>query len=220
MNAWHDTSDSLDKIAPALVIALGKLTDVPKGRTADTGKYRYTFADLSDLLGMARPILSAHGLAVLQPVTVEQGSTDVLVWTTLLHTSGQFITLAPLRMAAGTTPQATGSAITYGRRYALLAALGLAAEDDDGQQASQPRRAAPPPRPTTQPPRTDDEAEVRRLVAQLSKPQRDMIGAAFVEEFGEPLRELPTSLHPAALEWTRLTIEALGNLSEESLPTA
>ena len=218
MNAWHDTSQSLDKLSPALVAALGKLTDVPKGRTADTGKYRYTFADLSDLLGMARPILSAHGLAVLQPVTVEQGSTDVLIFTTILHESGQFITLAPLRMSAGSTPQATGSAITYGRRYALLAALGLAAEDDDGQQASQ--RRPEPPRQTTQPPRTEEEAEVRRLVAQLSKPQRDMIAEAFLDEFGDPLRELPTSLHPAALEWTRLTIEALGNLSEESSPTA
>ena len=218
MNAWHDTSQSLDKLSPALVAALGKLTDVPKGRTADTGKYRYTFADLSDLLGMARPILSAHGLAVLQPVTVEPGSTDVLVWTTMLHESGQFITLAPLRMAAGTTPQATGSAITYGRRYALLAALGLAAEDDDGQQASQ--RRSEPPRPTTQPPRTEEEAEVRRLVAQLSKPQRDMIAEAFLDEFGDPLRELPTSLHAAALEWTRQTIDALGNISEESSPSA
>lgn len=220
MSAWHDKSESLDKLSPALVATLGRLSDVPKGRTADTGKYRYTYADLGDLLGMARPILAGHGLAVLQPVTVEPDSSDVLIFTTLLHESGQWLTLGPLRMAAGTTPQATGSAITYGRRYALLAALGLAAEDDDGQQASQPQRKPQPPRATTQPPRTDDEAEVRRLVAQLSKPQRDMIGAAFVEEFGEPLRELPTSLHPAALEWTRLTIEALGNLSEESPPTA
>jgi hypothetical protein len=220
VSAWHDKSESLDKLSAALVGALGKLSDVPKGRTADTGKYRYTYADLGDLLGMARPILAGHGLAVLQPVTVEPDSSDVLVYTTLLHESGQWLTLAPLRMAAGTTQQATGSAITYGRRYALLAALGLAAEDDDGQQASQLRRPTTTLPTPAQPPRTEEEAEVRRLVAALSKPQREMIGAAFVEEFGEPLRQLPTSLHAAALEWTRQTIEALGNISEDSSANA
>lgn len=216
MNAWHDTSDSLDKIAPALVTALGKLTDIPKGRTANAGSYNYRYADLSDLLGMARPILAEHGLGILQPVTADE--TDVLIFTTLLHESGQFITFAPLRMPLGKTAQNTGSSITFGRRYALLAALGLAAEDDDGQQASQ--RRPEPPRQTTQPPRTEEEAEVRRLVAQLSKPQRDMIAEAFLDEFGDPLRELPTSLHAAALEWTRQTIDALGNISDESSPIA
>jgi hypothetical protein len=207
VSAWHDTSDSLDKICPALVAALGKLTDIPKGRIADTGKYRYSFADLSDLLGMARPILTAHGLAVLQPVTGEPGSTDVLIFTTILHESGQFITLAPLRMAAGTTPQATGSAITYGRRYALLAALGLAAEDDDGQSAAstptlRSKGRLQPERPsTTATQRTPEEARIRALLADLAPDERAAFREAFVDEWGCPLSELEPSLHPAALAW-------------------
>lgn len=213
MNAWHDRSESIAALAPDLVAALGKLSDVPKGRTADTGKYRYNYADLGDLLGMARPILSAHGIGILQPVTSETDSSDVLIWTTFVHRSGEFVTLAPLRMPTGQTPQATGSAITYGRRYALLAALGLAAEDDDGQQASQQRRPAPAPAAAPKP-RTDAEAEARRLLAQLSRPQREQVQAMFLDDFGQALRDMPESDHGAALDWVRETLSALGDLGE------
>jgi hypothetical protein len=140
-------------------------------------------------------------------VTGEPGSTDVLIFTTILHESGQFITLAPLRMAAGTTPQATGSAITYGRRYALLAALGLAAEDDDGQSAastptlrSQSRSQSK--RPSTTPTeRTPAEGRIRAILSNLLDDERAAFQEAFVDEWGAPLSKLEPSLHLAALEW-------------------
>ena len=96
MNAWHERSTSIAALSPDLVAALGQLSDVPKGRMADTGKYRYSYADLGDLLGMARPVLAAHGIAVVQPVTSDER--DVLIWTTFVHRSGEFATLGPLRM--------------------------------------------------------------------------------------------------------------------------
>lgn len=125
----------------ALVKALGELSDVPKTRTANAGTYSYTYADLGDALEMARPILAKHGLGVVQPVST--GAKGVDVATTIIHESGQSITFGPLTFPAGATPQATGSAITYARRYSLLAALGLATEeDDDGQAASRPAKQA------------------------------------------------------------------------------
>lgn len=145
------TSAPIDQLAAALVVALGELTDVPKGRTARVqmksgGEYRYTYADLGDALEMVRPVLARHGLGVVQPVAT--GPKGVEVTTVIVHSSGQTMTFGPLSMSAGdTSPQATGSAITYARRYSLLAALGLATEEDDDGQAASARPAKPSSKP-------------------------------------------------------------------------
>lgn len=137
-----------DSLASALVTALGELDELHRDKTAkvDTktgGSYTYSYTDLASVLGYVRPILARHGLAVMQPVTGD-GNT-VTVSTVFLHRSGQERTFPGLPMPAGRTPQETGSAITYARRYSLLAALGLATDDDDGKAAAKaaPTRAAP-----------------------------------------------------------------------------
>lgn len=138
----------------ALVKALGELTDVPKTRTAriekkSGGEFRYTYADLGDALEMARPILARHDLGVVQPVsTSAKGGVDVA--TTIIHKSGQSITFGPLTFPTGNTPQETGSAITYARRYSLLAALGLATEEDDDGAAASRGAARRPSQPARQ----------------------------------------------------------------------
>ena len=118
----------------ALVAAMGELSDVPKGQTATAGTYSYQYADLATVLTYVRPILAKHGLAVTQPVTALDGS--VVVETVILHTSGESLAFGKLSMPRGQTPQQTGSAITYARRYSLLSTLGLATADDDGAAAS------------------------------------------------------------------------------------
>ena len=118
----------------ALVAALGELSEVPKGQTATAGTYSYSYADLGSVLSYVRPILAKHGLAVTQPVTALDG--DVVVETVILHTSGESLAFGKLSMPRGQTPQQTGSAITYARRYSLLSTLGLATADDDGAAAS------------------------------------------------------------------------------------
>jgi hypothetical protein len=141
------SSPAIDLIVPDLVAALHAATDVVKGRTARVptnsgGEYTYRYADLAGVLEQIRPHLIAHGLAVTQ--VTEGAGKDVAVRTVFVHTSGQWIAYPPLGVPTGqVTPQAVGSAITYARRYSLLAALGIATEDDDGQRAAQP----PPPEP-------------------------------------------------------------------------
>jgi hypothetical protein len=125
-------------LAAAYVKAQAEMPSIDKGKTArvDTksgGSYSYSYADLADALDAIRPILAKHGLAVVQDPVSRQRSIDV--FTTLLHESGECMSFGPLTFPTGDTPQAVGSAITYARRYALLAALGLATEDDDGQTA-------------------------------------------------------------------------------------
>jgi hypothetical protein len=205
VSAWHDRSETIDALAAALVKAVGELSDVPKGRQVNAGPMRYRYADLGDALGMVRPVLAKHGIAVLQQVTSEPGT--VQVWTTLLHSSGQYMTQAPLGMPEGKTPQATGSAITYARRYALLAALGLATEDDDGQSAAstptlRSNGRSQPDRPSTTPTqRTPEEGRIRVLLGDLPPDERAAFREAFVDEWGCPLSELEPSLHPGALAW-------------------
>jgi ERF superfamily len=128
------TSADIDQLAGSLVAALGELSDVPRDRTAAMGTYSYRYADLAAVLGVVRPVLAAHGLGLTQWPTVEDG--DAVVTTTIWHTSGQWLAAPPLRLPAGDTAQQVGSAISYARRYTLLAVLGMATEDDDGAAAS------------------------------------------------------------------------------------
>ena len=127
------------EFAAAFVKAQAAMTDITKGRTAKVpmkagGSYSYSYADLADVLSDSRPVLTANGLAITQSIVTN--GRDVEVWTTILHTSGQYRTDGPLAFNGGNDPQQAGSAITYARRYSALASLGLASEDDDGAKAA------------------------------------------------------------------------------------
>jgi ERF superfamily len=140
LQSWT-TSPELDELAPALVAALGELEDVARARTANAGTYSYRYADLGDVLAAARPVFARHALAISQVPVVD--TLTVEITTTIWHSSGQWLKAAPLRLPAGSTAQQTGSAITYARRYSIMALLGLATEDDDGASAAPRQPVAP-----------------------------------------------------------------------------
>jgi hypothetical protein len=213
--SWSSSPD-IAQIAPALVKALGELSDVPKGREAKiptkTGaSYGYKYADLADTLSMVRPVLARHGLAVTQTASNPDGDT-VAITTTLLHSSGEWMSFHPLLLPNGRTAQETGSAITYGRRYSLLAVLGLAAEDDDGasaaprqSRATQPKtaeRPAPAPKPKATSP---EQEEIKRMLAEVSTGTAKTIKADFMAQFGK-FADLPTERHSEARDWVALQI--------------
>lgn len=124
------------------------------------------FADLSTVLSAITPALSKHGLALVQSFDVGQNG-DTLLVSTLLHTSGERLeSRVPLvRVEASGGRQNPlhlwGGSVTYQRRYAALALVGLAAgmEDDDGDiatpQQAQPKRVITPkpatPAPAAEP---------------------------------------------------------------------
>lgn len=116
--------------------------------------YRHKYADLSGYLEAALPILSKHGLAVVQR-PLRGDSDEVLVETVLAHTSGEWIAgQCSMIPAKPRDPHSVGSAITYARRYGLAAMIGMTAEDDDGNRGAgkdeppqlhgQERRQPPP----------------------------------------------------------------------------
>ena len=125
-------------------IAAQKATEaVKKASTNPAFKSRY--ADLAVVVEAVIPALNESGIAVIQSPSFDGDL--VSVTTMLLHESGSSVTgtlsMRPTKM----DPQGVGSAITYARRYSLLAMAGAAPEDDDGHAASQPGndRAATPP---------------------------------------------------------------------------
>ena len=129
------------QIAAALVSALSKLRNPPRNRAVEVstrggGRYSFRYATLDKILDMARPVLAEEGLALFQPISTNEKGAMVLV-TRLLHRSGEWMeTSIPLPTPGG-DPQAFGSAVTYLRRYAVTALLGIASdEDDDANRAA------------------------------------------------------------------------------------
>lgn len=145
-------SDTKQSIVAAFVAAQADLTNPTKDKTANIKPgFSYRYADLATILDHVRPVLAKHGLAITQDV----GATPegrLALHTTILHAaSGDRLVFGPLVGDMGRDWQMTGGAITYARRYALCAALGIAADDDtDAHDTGKPQaKAKPQPDPNT-----------------------------------------------------------------------
>ena len=131
-------SESIKEIAKALAGFQSEVKD--PARTGENPHFKSEYVQINELLKAVRPELSKHGLSVIQS-TGGDGQ-NISVSTLILHTSGEWIqTDALVLRAQQVNPQGAGSAVTYGRRYNLSAALGVAwDDDDDGNAASEPTK--------------------------------------------------------------------------------
>ena len=134
-------SESIAALAAALSKAQSAITGALKDSANPFFKSRY--ADLAACWDACRSQLAANNLAVIQTTEVTEAGT-VLV-TTLAHSSGEWMRgyLPVLTKDAG--PQGQGSGLTYARRYALAAIVGLAQIDDDGEAAQARGKKEPTP---------------------------------------------------------------------------
>ena len=123
------------KLAAALVASQADLKPPPfdSQSTAFGGK-PYRYASLQSVIGVVRPALAKHGLAVMQELSND--GNDLLVTTRLVHSSGESMESVQ-RSPCPVKPQDRGGVITYLRRYGLNALLCLAAEEDDDAEATQ-----------------------------------------------------------------------------------
>jgi hypothetical protein len=122
----------------ALLALQAELPTITKDNTADTGKYQYKYADLGAVHDALFPLLNKHGFTWLTAPTLTPHG--FALHYELEHSSGE-VRAGDYYLPQGTS-QEIGSAITYARRYALLAVTGVAPEDDDGAAASRPKPAA------------------------------------------------------------------------------
>ncbi|WP_439401362.1 ERF family protein [Bradyrhizobium sp. DASA03068] len=148
----HQASEHIGAIAAALARAQAELTNPEKTLTAqirspflrdDDRTFRY--ASLASGLDIVRKTLSQQEIATIQTTRVEETSGHIHLTTLLAHSSGEWISSDwPVCAARDIeAPQRMGAALTYARRYALFALVGIAGEDD----LDAPDTAAGPPAP-------------------------------------------------------------------------
>jgi hypothetical protein len=137
-------SESLGALATALADAQSEIENAAKN--AKNPHFKSTYADLAELINTTRPVLTRHGLSVVQCPRYADGV--VHLETMLLHKSGEWIKGEAGAPVAKMDAQGVGSATTYLRRYSLAAVCNIAQEDDDGngaiqggRQQGQPQRA-------------------------------------------------------------------------------
>lgn len=150
-------------------VAAQKATEAVK-KASTNPAFRSKYADLAGVVEAVVPALNAAGVGVMQFPGYD--GELVTVTTTFLHEGGSSVTSTLALRPSKQDPQGIGSAVTYGRRYSLLAMSGAAPEDDDGNAASGPaRRADPPALSVVSPPSPSGETlteaqsdEIRELV--------------------------------------------------------
>lgn len=198
------TTSSLNELGTALAIAQAEVKNAVRSET--NPEFHSSYADLAAVWDACRMALSKNGLSVIQFTGITEAGAPVL-FTTLLHRSGQAIT--------GTTPiympptertnkegktiqtnmsQAFGSAVTYVRRYALAAMVGVATEDDDANSAGEEQK----PKATThsqQPSKPDDAA---------TEPQKGKI-VAIAKTIGYRADKMAQFFAENKMEWDSLS---------------
>lgn len=180
-------TQQLDQLAAALVAAQGEFAAIPK--TADNPFFKSKYADLATVISHTQPILAKHGLAVSQHPVVLDGESALTTY--LLHSSGQQLVSTMRLCAAKNDPQGQGAAITYARRFAYMAVLGLVADDDDdGNAAARAKRAETTKTPT--------EIALLKLRAVCNRMKLDpkVVAQRFADDYGCDVK----SADPATIE--------------------
>lgn len=127
-----EQSAEISALAEALSKAQGKITGALKDSANPFFKSKY--ADLASVWDACRDQLAANGLSVVQ---INGNDADrITVTTMLMHSSGQWVRGVCSAKPAKDDAQATGSVITYLRRYGLAAITGVAQVDDDANAAA------------------------------------------------------------------------------------
>lgn len=178
---------TIGKIAAALSKAQGQIKSAVKD--SKNPFFNSSYADLASVWETCRKPLSENGIAVIQRTIATDGLTIVLD-TILAHESGEWIsgtlTMKPIK----NDPQGVGSCLTYARRYALSAIVGICPEDDDGNKASG-KISEPAGKPAASDPQRKSEAQTpppaQKAQDGAGKPPASPLTATgFVSEASEP----------------------------------
>jgi len=165
------------QIAQALVKAQREFG--PALKTSTNPHFKSRYADLAACVEAVIESLNNNGIMLMQPC--HESESGVIVETLFIHESGETFSAGKLHVPATKhDAQGYGSALTYARRYSLMAACGIAPEDDDGNAAT---RKQP-----------DGYAEYEKTTLQAMRDAALQGSEALAKAF----QELPKSTHKAA----------------------
>jgi hypothetical protein len=202
-------STEIGELAAALAKAQGEFQTVAYDST--NPHFRNRYASLAAFESSIRPVLSRHGLSYAQLPDSADG--QYRLYTRLMHSSGQWLQRSIGLMLQKQDMQGLGSAITYARRYALAAIVGLSAdEDDDAEQAiAKPKIAKPQAASVTQAPEWANEPDpAPRPPAKRAQPNRPAATTAsgwqdyvirFGKHTGRTLEQIGVHQAVQYLEW-------------------
>lgn len=157
-----ETSPSVTEIAKALGQFQYSIGSISKDATNPFFKSKY--ATLEHIITSTKDALAKNKL------TYSQFPDGEGLTTILMHESGEWIK-ATMTVHMGAKPQEQGSALTYARRYALSAVLGIATEDDDdGNAASQPAKPMFKPKPKEDTKTMAQKDRIMNLLSMLGLP--------------------------------------------------
>jgi hypothetical protein len=150
-------------IATALAKAQANMGKALK--QANNPHFRSKYADLGNVMDACLPALNEAGIALIQPTGEDEHGR--YVETILIHgESGESLTCRVPLIVSKNDMQGYGSAVTYARRYGLMAMAGIAPEDDDGHAAS---KAPPKQEQRQQKPQETDAEAIERAKEYLSE---------------------------------------------------
>ncbi|MCP3391774.1 ERF family protein [Bradyrhizobium sp. CCGB12] len=204
----HQSSERIGTIAAALARAQAELTNPEKTLTAvirspfpreDDRTFRY--ASLASGLDIVRKTLSQQEIATIQTTRTEQATGQIHLTTLLAHASGEWISsdlpVCPSKDVEA--PHRMGAALTYARRYALFALVGIAGEDDlDAPDVAIEPPAAPDPQPAPGTREKPPKAVLKR--PPVLPPERS------AELLDRLLGELTLQVGDRLLAWAKITL--------------
>jgi hypothetical protein len=165
-------SENIAALSASLAKAQGQIEGAVKGK--ENPHFKSKYADLSAVWEACREALTTNGLAVIQsPGPIAEGRLEMT--TMLVHSSGEWIRGALTIPLGKVDAQAYGSAVTYARRYALAAFVGVSPEDDDGNAAAKaaPKRAEIVPtdgrKSAAQAKRDGDDVKIKASIAEADR---------------------------------------------------
>lgn len=175
-----EKSQSITELTKALIKFQSQMRTLPRPKTVtvktDRGTYAYSYAPLDVIMDVIREPLSNHGLSISQFPSGQNQLTTIL-----MHVSGEYIFDTAEIPLTSKRAQDVGSALTYMRRYALSAVLGIVTDDDtDGKTSKKESKDK-----ATQEQR--DEIDALAEEAGLTKAK---LAAMFRERYGVSITEM------------------------------
>ncbi len=202
------TSDQINEISKAMALAQAQMR--PAIKDATNPAFKFKFATFGSVWDAIRDPLTSHGIAVWQDVVTTL--TDVMVTTRLAHSSGQWIEFGPLSIPLGKkAAQGVGSGITYAKRYALSAAVGVVAdEDDDGEIATARARSVPQVQ-------VINVKQLKDLVAMIKQDQNSTeLQALILKRIGVPgLESIPAERYDALVKFVHDRLSSQSTISAD-----